>query len=152
MALTREFRQTMVERAHRDPAFAKALLDEAATLFLNGGPEMARLALRDLVNATVGFESRARVTDKNGKSLHRMLSADGNPTMDNLAAIFDAHPSDSQDKVMGIRTIIPPLDAQHEFARRITAIESLKSHQRAALAELDTQFASLQHRAFRGEL
>ncbi len=90
MALTRDFKQTMVERAERDPAFAKALLDEAATLFLNGEPETARLILRDLVNATVGFESLARTTDKNGKSLHRMLSAAGNPTMDNLAAIFDA--------------------------------------------------------------
>ena len=90
MVLTRDFKQTMVERAERDPAFAKALLDEAATLFLNGEPETARLILRDLVNATVGFESLARTTDKNGKSLHRMLSAAGNPTMDNLAAIFDA--------------------------------------------------------------
>ena len=90
MALTRDFKQTMVERAERDPAFAKALLDEAATLFLNGEPEPARLILRDLVNATVGFESLARKTDKNGKSLHRMLSAKGNPTMDNLATIFDA--------------------------------------------------------------
>lgn len=80
MALTRDFKTTMVERAERDPAFAKALLDEAATLFLNGEPETARLILRDLVNATVGFESLARKTDKNGKSLHRMLSAAGNPT------------------------------------------------------------------------
>jgi len=39
------------ERAERDPAFAKALLDEAATLFLNGEPETARLLLRDLVKA-----------------------------------------------------------------------------------------------------
>jgi hypothetical protein len=39
-----------------DASFAKALLDEAATLFLNGEPETARLILRDLVNATIGFE------------------------------------------------------------------------------------------------
>lgn len=90
MALTREFKQSLNERTARDPAFAKALLDEAATLFLNGEPETARLILRDLVNATVGFESLAQLTDKNGKSLHRMLSAGGNPTMDNLSAIFDA--------------------------------------------------------------
>ena len=90
MALTRDFKQTMVGRAERDPAFAKALLDEAATLFLNGEPDTARLILRDLVNATVGFEALAQKTDKNGKSLHRMLSANGNPTMDNLATIFAA--------------------------------------------------------------
>ncbi len=47
---------------------------------------------------------------------------------------------------------LPPLGLQHEFARRVTAVEKLKTAQRAALAELDTLFASLQHRAFRGEL
>ena len=50
MAPTRDFKQTVVERAQRDPAFAKALLDEAATLLLNGEPETAQLILRDFVN------------------------------------------------------------------------------------------------------
>jgi DNA-binding phage protein len=88
MALTQDFKQTIVERVQRDPVFAKALLDEAATLFLNGEPYMARLILRDLVNATVGFEKLATETAKPAKSLHRMLSKKGNPTMDNLAAIL----------------------------------------------------------------
>lgn len=88
MALTRDFKQTVVERVNRDPAFAQALLDEATTLFLNGEPETARLILRDLVNATMGFEQLARMTDEPSKSLHRMLSPEGNPSMDNLAAIF----------------------------------------------------------------
>lgn len=90
MTLTRDFKQTIVERVERDPDFAKALLDEAATLFLSGEPDAARLILRDLVNATVGFESLAELTHKPSKSLHRMLSPKGNPSMDNLAAIFDA--------------------------------------------------------------
>src|SRR6266478_2201316 len=89
MALTRDFKQTVVERVRRDPAFAKALLDEAATLFLNGEPHTARLILRDLVNATVGFEELAAETTKPAKSLHRMLSKKGNPSMDNLAAILN---------------------------------------------------------------
>ena len=90
MALTRDFKQTVVERVKRDPAFAKSLLDEAATLFLNGETQTARLILRDLVNATLGFEQLADMTDKPSKSLHRMLSPKGNPNMDNLAAIFGA--------------------------------------------------------------
>ena len=90
MALTRDFKQTVVERVGRDPAFAKALLDEAATLFLSGEADAARLILRDLVNATLGFETLAELTRKPSKSLHRMLSPRGNPSMDNLAAIFDA--------------------------------------------------------------
>lgn len=90
MALTRNYKQTVVERVERDPEFAKALLDEAANLFLGGEPETARLILRDLVNATLGFEQLASLTDKPSKSLHRMLSPKGNPSMDNLAAIFGA--------------------------------------------------------------
>jgi len=88
MALTRSFKTTLAKRAQDDPAFAQALLDEAATLFLNGEPETARMILRDLVNATVGFEGLSKETAKPSKSLHRMLSVTGNPSMDNLAAIF----------------------------------------------------------------
>lgn len=90
MALTRDFKETVKERATRDSAFAKAMFDEAATAFLNGEPHVARLILRDLVNASVGFEELAAETNRPSKSLHRMLSEKGNPSMDNLAAIFDA--------------------------------------------------------------
>ena len=89
MALTRDFKETVNARVHRDSEFAIALLDEAISLFLNGEPETARLILRDIVNATVGFEQLAIETSKPSKSLHRMLSAKGNPTMDNLTAIFN---------------------------------------------------------------
>ena len=47
---------------------------------------------------------------------------------------------------------IPPIVLQQEFARRVGAVEKLKQAQHAALAEQDALFASLQHRAFRGEL
>ena len=90
MALTRDSKKTVAERVERDPEFAKALLDEAATLFLGDEPETARLILRDLVNATLGFEHLAKLTHMPSKSLHRMLSPRGNPSMDNLAAIFAA--------------------------------------------------------------
>ena len=90
MALTRDFKKTVVARVERDPAFARELLDEATTLLISGEPEMARVILRDLVNATLGFEQLAKLTDVPSKSLHRMLSPKGNPSMDNLAAIFGA--------------------------------------------------------------
>lgn len=89
MGLTKDFKQTVSERVKRDPAFARELLNEAATLFLNGEADTARLVLRDLVNATVGFEELAAETGRPAKSLHRMLSQQGNPTMDNLAAILN---------------------------------------------------------------
>ena len=90
MALTRDFKETVAARVQSDPAFAQALLDGAITLFVNGEPEPAKLILRDLVNATVGFEALADEIHKPAKSLHRMLSKSGNPTMTNVSAIFAA--------------------------------------------------------------
>lgn len=90
MALSRPFSETVVAWIRRDPNFAKGLLDEAVDAFLNGEPEVARLVLRDLVNGTLGFERLSRLTGTPSKSLHRMLSAAGNPSMNNLAAIIDA--------------------------------------------------------------
>jgi type I restriction enzyme S subunit len=55
-------------------------------------------------------------------------------------------------EVQAIRVPRPPGDLQREFARRVLSVEQLKSKNRSGLAELDALFASLQHRAFRGEL
>ena len=46
----------------------------------------------------------------------------------------------------------PPLDLQHRFAAIVESVEQQKASQRAHLEELDTLFASLQSRAFQGEL
>ncbi len=88
MSITRDYKDTINERVNNDPVFTAALLDEAITLFLNGEPDVARLVLRDLVNATLGFEELANEIKRPSKSLHRMLSARGNPTMDNLTKII----------------------------------------------------------------
>ena len=48
--------------------------------------------------------------------------------------------------------LVPPLDLQRRFAAVVESIEKQKARQRAHLAELDTLFASLQSRAFRGDL
>jgi type I restriction enzyme S subunit len=58
----------------------------------------------------------------------------------------------SQEKVFSVRVGLPPLALQQTFATRIQAVESLKATHRAALAELNALFASLQHRAFAGQL
>ena len=47
---------------------------------------------------------------------------------------------------------LPPLGVQREFASQMEAVERAKELQHASLASFDALFASLQHRAFRGEL
>lgn len=56
------------------------------------------------------------------------------------------------EKLKAMPIPLPPLALQHEFATRVAAVERVKAAQRASLAELDELFASLQQRAFRGEL
>ena len=57
---------------------------------------------------------------------------------------------------MGIIKALPipaaPLDLQRRFAAIVQSVEQHRASQRAHLAELDTLFASLQSRAFRGGL
>lgn len=47
---------------------------------------------------------------------------------------------------------IPPIHLQHRFAAIVESVECQKASQRAHFAELDTLFASLQTRAFQGDL
>ena len=58
----------------------------------------------------------------------------------------------SQDKVLEMETMLPPIEVQQRFGERVAAIDKLKAAHRASLAEMDALFASLQHRAYRGEL
>ena len=63
-------------------------LTKPLPFFINGEPDTAMLILRDLVNANFGFEELATEVNNPIKSLHRMLSVSGNPTMGNLSAIL----------------------------------------------------------------
>lgn len=90
MALTRNFKQTIAARARRDPRFRQALFTEAINAYLAGDTAEGKAMLRDLVNATVGFEKLAAEIHKPSKSLHRMLAPRGNPSTDNFFIIVSA--------------------------------------------------------------
>ena len=90
MALTREYKQTVVVRLQRDPKFARALYTEALNALLEGETDGGLSMLRDLVHAGITFKSLARETGLGEKALHRMLSRRGNPTTRNLIAIIKA--------------------------------------------------------------
>ena len=90
MVLTRDFRITIVERARRDHRFCEGLLTEAINDYLAGETAAGRSMLRDLVNATIGFERLAQEIGKPSKSLHRMLGTRGNPSSENFFEIVGA--------------------------------------------------------------
>lgn len=87
MALTRNFKETVKDRANRDPEFRNQLLTEALEAIVCGEVEVAKILLRDYINATIGFESVGKAVDKSPKSLMRMLSQDGNPNVKNLFSV-----------------------------------------------------------------
>jgi DNA-binding phage protein len=87
MALTREYKATVLERIKRDPQFAEALYAEAINALLEGETDEGLSMLRDLVHAGITFKELARKTGLGEKTLHRMLSRHGNPTTRNLFAI-----------------------------------------------------------------
>ncbi|TLY35544.1 MAG: transcriptional regulator [Nitrospirae bacterium] len=90
MALTRDFKETVAARVQRDPRFREALFTEAINAYLGGDLTTGKAILRDLVNATVGFEELATELDKPSKSLHRMLAPRGNPNTENFFRIVNA--------------------------------------------------------------
>ena len=69
----------------------------------------------------------------------------------------DSAPESAQKNInlailRGLSVPLPPFPLQQTFATRIQSIEALKATHRAALAQLDALVASLQQRAFAGQL
>ena len=56
--------------------------------FLDGREDKAKQMVRELINEDKGFEGLAKATGLPSKSIHRMLSAKGNPTTRNLFLIL----------------------------------------------------------------
>lgn len=69
---TRDFKETVAERARHDPAFVRALVGEAITLFKNGEPEAAKQILEDLLNASVDAQT---LTAELGDTRHEAMVA-----------------------------------------------------------------------------
>jgi hypothetical protein len=88
MALTRDFRERIRERARRDPAFRRALLREAIDAMLSGDLRTGKAVLRNYINATVGFARLGKATYKSPKSLMRMFAPDGNPRAQNIFSVL----------------------------------------------------------------
>ena len=71
MALSRDFRDTIRERAQREPAFRQGLLREGMQLINDGDFATGRAILRNYINATIGVPKLARITNIPSPSLQR---------------------------------------------------------------------------------
>lgn len=90
MTLTRDFRETILNRVQRDRRFRQALLRSAVDELLAGDVKAGKALLRDYINATITFDRLAAKMGKPSKSLQRMLGPKGNPTAANIFAMLAA--------------------------------------------------------------
>lgn len=88
MALSRDFKETIKARAETDPAFRRALVEEASECLLNNEFDTAKALVRDYINATVGFEALAQEVGTPTKSLMRMFGPRGNPQAKSLLPVI----------------------------------------------------------------
>ena len=82
----RDFREILKEDL-QDTAFAAEYINEAIA---SGDKKVFLTALRDVIEARGSITDFAQQTDIPRQSIYRMLSEEGNPTVDKLAAIFEA--------------------------------------------------------------
>jgi len=84
MGLTRDFKDTIQARVRSEPGFREELFKEGVECLLSGDLETGKAVLRDYINATIGFEGLAELTQRSPKSLMRMFGPGGNPQARNL--------------------------------------------------------------------
>ena len=87
--LTGDFSEYLVGRMKSDPGLRRERLTGAVEAIVNGQVDDAKLALRDYVKATIGFEALGQAIGKKSESVKRMLSPTGNPTLANLVLILE---------------------------------------------------------------
>ena len=88
MPLTIDFKEVVVERISKDPAFGDAMFQGAIECLLEGDVATGKSMLRDYINGTIGFRALSAATGRHEKSLMRMLSAQGNPQAANIFNII----------------------------------------------------------------
>jgi probable addiction module antidote protein len=83
----RPYEEMVIENLRKDPAFAADYFETCAR---EGTTEEMLLALRRIVKAYGGVAKLAAATGLNENTLHRTLSAKGNPRFNTLLTILDA--------------------------------------------------------------
>lgn len=95
MAKSRAYEETLKETLI-DPEEAAAYLNAALD---EGDPAVFLLALKDVANVHGGIAKVAQAAQLNRESLYRMLSENGNPTVNSLNALLHT---------LGLRLAIMP--------------------------------------------
>jgi probable addiction module antidote protein len=85
MPRSRSYKQDLLQ-ALQDPAEAEAYLSAALE---DDDPQVFLMAIRDVVEATIGMAKLAEQTNRNRESLYKTLSEKGNPELSGIRSILD---------------------------------------------------------------
>ena len=85
----RHANELIVEKLSNSDELRRLHLEDAVQTLFSKEYQVGLLMLRDLINATCGFETIGRELDKSPKSIMRMLTLESNPTVANLFAILN---------------------------------------------------------------
>jgi len=88
MTITKNFHDLIQKRAAMDPAFCCGLLAEAIDAMLSGEPEVAKIMLREYINATITFAVLAEEMKRPAESIQRMFAPKGNLRLREISAIM----------------------------------------------------------------
>lgn len=81
-----------------------------------------------------------------------LLCAEGRRQLKRLSKTSAGQFNVNTESLGAIRVLRPPISSQQTFSRRVKTVDKLRMRYSFALKTMNLQFASLQHRAFRGEL
>jgi len=118
--------------------------------WINGGLKIAVATEHDIPSLLVQRVARIRCSKLLRPIIYNLINNDYftqhcNPTETTVPHI-------SPKDLKSFKVITPPLELQQRFASIVESVEQQKSKMQAHLTQLDTLFASLQQRAFKGEL
>ena len=145
-AISRQFPRTILELQD----IVMAVRGDGSTAKRIGFVTSDSLVSANISPNLLRFKAKAKVSHPLFL-FHFMISDVGQSVLDSYVT-RTAKKTITAEIIKKIKIPLPPFSLQHEFAQRVEAVEKLKVAHRASLSELDVLFASLQHRAFRGEL
>lgn len=82
--------QTIVDALRNDKKLRIIHLQEAMNLLFTKDSRVALLMFRDIINASIGFQSLAIKVGKSDKTLMGMLTGKSNPTIESISRIISA--------------------------------------------------------------
>ena len=111
MPPTRDYRETILERARCDPKFRELMLVDGVQCLLGGEVNVATIMLRDYIEATIGYEKLGTLTSTPPESLACMFGKKGTASASDLLKVISCI---QQHEGIQLEVKVVPAEAEEE--------------------------------------